>query len=373
MNNINYDNYETYFLLYADNELSPQERKDVEDFAAESPSLKAELDLLLMTVMPASREIFIDKSVLFKTPGSGNLQEDMLLHLDGELPAPAVQHLDKMLAENEILAEEWSTWQQTKLDTTEKIIFPYKKSLYRERDVRVVYMRWARLAVAAALIGMGFYAGIRFMGNPEIVTPSPQPTATTSVNQADANNSAPAVNSTAVIPEEKKENVISLPKEVPVASYTFAKSNKVVGPEPSKSTTPAAEKDTRVSNIPMALAVAQPKLVTNNPGQPKEKIPEEQIQIRDKEIAAIIKQPKAAPITDQQVVIPVRSQPDTRMAVLDNDLSRNDNHILILDEENVTRSKAGGLLRKIKRVVERNTVLKTGDEIKIAGFSFAVK
>ena len=39
--NITRYNYETYFFLYADNELSEQEKKLVEAFAEQHPDLKA--------------------------------------------------------------------------------------------------------------------------------------------------------------------------------------------------------------------------------------------------------------------------------------------------------------------------------------------
>ena len=41
--NINRDNYEEFFLLYADNELSVQEKNAVEDFVRQHPDLEEEL------------------------------------------------------------------------------------------------------------------------------------------------------------------------------------------------------------------------------------------------------------------------------------------------------------------------------------------
>ena len=51
----------------------------------------------------------------------------------------------------------------------------------------------------------------------------------------------------------------------------------------------------------------------------------------------------------------------------------NDNKILYLDEDNVKKSKLGGFFRKVKRMVDRNTSIKTGNSIKVAGFDIAIK
>jgi hypothetical protein len=45
----------------------------------------------------------------------------------------------------------------------------------------------------------------------------------------------------------------------------------------------------------------------------------------------------------------------------------------MMDEEKVSRTKAAGFLKKIKRTVERTTKIKPGNSLRIAGFEFAVK
>ncbi len=51
----------------------------------------------------------------------------------------------------------------------------------------------------------------------------------------------------------------------------------------------------------------------------------------------------------------------------------NDNRYLDVDDDKQKRTALGGFIRKAKRVLERNTNVKTGEGIKIAGFEIALK
>ncbi|MBX2923925.1 MAG: hypothetical protein KF746_17130 [Chitinophagaceae bacterium] len=62
---INTANYELYFLLYADDELTEQERNQVEGFVTAHPDKKVELDLLLrVKIQPEEAIVFKNKAVL---------------------------------------------------------------------------------------------------------------------------------------------------------------------------------------------------------------------------------------------------------------------------------------------------------------------
>ena len=63
---INRHNYETYFLLYADNELPTSERVAVEVFVAENIDLTNEFELCKATILPNEELIFANKELLFK-------------------------------------------------------------------------------------------------------------------------------------------------------------------------------------------------------------------------------------------------------------------------------------------------------------------
>jgi hypothetical protein len=64
--NINRDNYEEYFLLYIDRELSGDEQKALESFVRRNPDLEKELERLKQTVAPPPVIVFENKDILLR-------------------------------------------------------------------------------------------------------------------------------------------------------------------------------------------------------------------------------------------------------------------------------------------------------------------
>jgi hypothetical protein len=63
---INITNYETYFLLYADNELTAYERDNVLLFVKENPELRDEFESISsLKILPEENIIFKDKQILY--------------------------------------------------------------------------------------------------------------------------------------------------------------------------------------------------------------------------------------------------------------------------------------------------------------------
>jgi hypothetical protein len=63
---LNEKTYETYFLLYIDNELSPSEMKAVESFVQSNPKYAASLQDLQKAVLVPASIIFEDKALLYR-------------------------------------------------------------------------------------------------------------------------------------------------------------------------------------------------------------------------------------------------------------------------------------------------------------------
>ena len=158
------NNYEEFFLLYVDNELSAMERKAVEDFIAQNTDLANELSLLQQSTLPPEEHIlFPDKNLLFKhtTESSliniSNYETYFLLYVDNELDAPTKLEVEKFVQQNPKLEEELSILQSTKLEADPSIVFENKEVLYRkEEKKRPIPFTWLRAAAIAILLITGF-------------------------------------------------------------------------------------------------------------------------------------------------------------------------------------------------------------------------
>ncbi len=157
--NITRHNYEEYFILYMDNELSSEDRREVELFVKENPDLQEELNLLIQTrLVPDSSFVFAGKEQLLKTPGSisidtTNYEEWLLSYTDNELPAEQKIAVEKFITNHPVIKTELEFLQKTKLQPDPAIVFANKEILYRkEEKVKVIGIRWQRIAVAAALL-----------------------------------------------------------------------------------------------------------------------------------------------------------------------------------------------------------------------------
>lgn len=154
--NINRETYEEYFLLYADNELSAGARKAVEAFVEANPDLQAEFELFLSLRLEPDLAIRMeDKSELLKRQDEiTGMEEQMLLHLDGELSAEKAATLESAIHADETLKEDWIILNRTKLEADLEIRYPGRAGLYRHETgkLRIVRFRWIQYAAAAAVI-----------------------------------------------------------------------------------------------------------------------------------------------------------------------------------------------------------------------------
>ena len=406
--NINRHNYELYFLLYVDNELSAEERNAIEQFVAENKDLASELELLKQTALPSEEIVFSSKQDLYKkelTPD--HLQEQMLSHLDTELEPLLINSLAAEIAANDDLKREWNILQQTKLDPNEKIIFENKELLYRHEKDRVISMFFWRAAAAILILGTALFIGVeKFSGtkNEDAVATSNNNNNHPSkkINQPKTKNDSVKDNH---VDEQQTNNNFSSTQQVEKENPVKEDNNQLQQPGKNIVSISPGEKDDAAgkNNISNATdkknnndkSIVQkennnlPKPYyenINNSDRNKTVSSTVQDNIKtlqnknedqktgDKEIAiAKVNEPKA-PVEDKDIALTQTSSGNFKNAVLDEtNAEAGNNSILFVSEDKVNRSKLGGFLRKVKRVLARNANIKTGNSVKIAGFEIATR
>ena len=163
---INRDNYEMFFLLYADHELDRATKEAVEAFVAVHADLREELNVLLQTRLPADETVaFPRKERLYKTSASPSLinmhnyEEYFVLYADGELNAEEQRAVEDFIGKYPQKKGELDLLQSVKLQPDSSIVFPGKASLYRteKTKARIVAIPWQRMVAAASIIAIGLW------------------------------------------------------------------------------------------------------------------------------------------------------------------------------------------------------------------------
>ena len=128
-------NYEEFFLLLADGELTPAQEEMVLAYTQQHPDLAEELDLMMECRLEAEVPPIFPKEKLLK-PVIWNVEEpeaiqvQLLDLLDNELDAASKSALEKEIAENASLQLEWDILQShTKLEIEAAPTFPKEKIL----------------------------------------------------------------------------------------------------------------------------------------------------------------------------------------------------------------------------------------------------
>jgi hypothetical protein len=155
---INRHNYEEFFLLYVDNELSEADRAAVELFVQQNPDLAEEMEMMKHAVLPTEIIAFEDKEKLYNKAGgitSHNYEEYFLLSVDQELTQQESEEVEKFVLKHPELQNEFTLLQLTRVEA-EEIGFPGKEKLfkYEAKERRVIFVNWMRMSAAAAIIGL---------------------------------------------------------------------------------------------------------------------------------------------------------------------------------------------------------------------------
>ena len=202
MNTIHLGNYEEFFVLYMDNELSEEQVKMVDDFLAANPDLRSEFEILLSTKLPLEEFNFDKQDLLAENMKLTSVDEDLLLYIDNELPADKKKTIELELASNKDYQLQHQVLLQTKLDSSEQIAYPDKKELYRRTERVIVVRAWMRVAAAVIIIAA---AGIFYLINNS--APPIQPPLAGNQIQSTPGNDTAASKALVVEPKAPKQDV----------------------------------------------------------------------------------------------------------------------------------------------------------------------
>ena len=366
--NINRDNYETFFLLYVDNELSAPERNALELFIQNNADLQEELEMLQQSTIEPEPIIFKGKSSLFKTEKiTAGTEEKLLLFIDNELDAATSKELQLLLAADSALSAELNLLKQTKLYVETDIIFADKKSLYRKEKDNVIPFGWWKLAAAAVVIGFGIWGSVKYTINNNKVIGTETATNTTNLKAGEIKDlpvKTPAVKQP--IPAK-----ITAPENITVAGDVPQKTAEKKLKETIQPAIKTTEKNT-VLQEDKNIAV-QPKIVIKpNNNLPKPYFEKDNNMVNP--IAATSTKPQPIQNTTNTILPNKTTEPtedNNARTVAFNDTNNNDGRFTFSDDE-PKKSKLTGLLRKAERVLKRNTKLpESDDNVKVASLSFA--
>lgn len=379
--NITRNNYEEFFLLYTDNELTAAERKSVEAFVQNNPDLAKELELFQQfKLRPEEQLVFSGKEDLmkFETGGqsihSGNYEEFFVLYADDELTNGEKAAVEEFVYRNPQFQSAFELMQQVKLTPDTSLLFENKEALYRkeEDDDKVIPFRWWRLAAAAiVLLALGFLWLNR---------------STQTVKEGIAKKDLPVKTKDPVAPTQQKPNDTVEDKN---RAEQLQQENLATAEEKKE----AKEPGNRNTNTRKLSKNNKAQFAVIRPKQEKEKTPDNNdlastndlkgstvntipdrnvvsIEPKNKLIASIDKKP----LIDQPSIIldpTVNEQNNASFASL------NDDNVEVLNTTVNKKNSLRGFLRKASRLIAKKT--ERADEngnrkgILIGGFEIALK
>lgn len=339
---INRANYEEYFLLYADNELTDSEKAEVLIFVKNNKDLEAEFRMMLSTIAKPDTNIQLrDKTFLLKKDESfinqNNYEEIFVLYHDNELSEDQKYQAEVFLSQHTGLKEEFDLIGIARFSPDSTIVFSDKKNLYKkERGGRVVPLLW-KVAAAAAFIGFILWVANFYFhqSNPSLVNNA------LSLHK----NISPKIESPAAT--------------LPTITNKNKANESVVRNAPVKSILKKEKQSKPITDESNSMAA-----VNNEPGN--EKFQQLASNILPKKVIdkiATDDQPQNMNVNNDIVysIAPVQSiavvpakETSTNVSYIDNSEIQNDNYVFYdVKADNFKRSKVGGFFKRVKRVVAR--------------------
>lgn len=390
--NINRNNYEQYFLLYLDKELSVPEINALNLFIADNPDLKKELETLKHSIIkPEVIEYKGKEGLLKKIEIGAQLEEKLLLFLDDELQQTDIENLQLKLTEDESLVKEFMFLQQAKLTPDTTIIFKNKASLYKKEKDKVISFGWMKLAIAAVFIGFALWLGSFYLNTNSHNAFNRTVAIISNRNLTAKNNNAGEkildnqINTTT-------QNRINTVVEPPIKGQVVKeKGNKIVSFPIKSGANKASYVKDKNNKLLQDQNYSEP-LASNNPGKldkikirPNNNLPEPYFEKDNKNnteptvtVTGMMQQINTslqASVTKKNLdnaAGTANNKDVLRASFTDNNDNKENNFSLSDDEPK--KGKLAGFLRKAKRIIQRNANPNNDDNnLKVANLAFTTQ
>lgn len=152
MQKINRDNYEAYLLDYSEGNLSGELQVELELFLIQHPELNINLDdFALVSVNPEPLS-FDEKQKLKKSDSDLIPEEQFIAYVEDQLSLNEKIELEKSCSNNESLAKELNLFKHTILAADTTIIFPGKNKLKHEPKIIWFNFSPAQYSIAASVL-----------------------------------------------------------------------------------------------------------------------------------------------------------------------------------------------------------------------------
>ncbi|MFN2456833.1 MAG: hypothetical protein ABR502_01415 [Chitinophagaceae bacterium] len=337
---INLSNYEEYFLLYVDNELSPDQRKAVELFVAEHPQLQNELDILLSTKLPAETVGIENKEhLLAESMKLSTIDEALLLYIDNELTEEEQKKVKQRLLSDYEYQGQYQQLLKAKFSANDAIAYPYKKELYGKiSTVQPVFL----MRVAAALIIVLSLGAILLLNNNKKQPPV-------------------AVQSS---PKKIQPSETIMRKEIEVLSEKQLKTNSNIALQTKKKVTSVPENKSNIKRNPV-----------QKPNIAKEDVTDRAV-AKNETINPIITTPKSYAEVPQEKNNKQPVTSDVAVTYTNTEGAANNTMVSALSVSDNKKGSVRGFLRKATRFIERRTgvnPVNDDDELLIGAIAIKLK
>jgi cytoskeletal protein RodZ len=350
--NIDRNNYEEYFLLYADNELTDSEKVEIIMFLKDNKDLEEEFNMINYTVSRPDTSVGIpDKSFFLKKIEEPfitqrNYEEIFVLYHDNELTNEQKVVTQKFLTQHPQLKEEFDLIGLARLTPESYIVFPSKEDLYKkEKDGKVIPLLW-KLMAAAVFIGFGLWMLQTYFNTKKEI-----PTALVPQKKV----TSPVKN---IVPEKKESNPVvqSSTQNSPPVSPVVNHNKKLQKPLLNKNVNRLVVKASIKNIRPVKQKIDVPMEKENDniaiTGNEIKSISAEQIKTDDK----VSSQNQ---LVQNAIQKPGETLPEVAYAqpasYIQDANTNNDNYVFYdITTSEFKKSKVGGFLKKVKRVIERN-------------------